>query len=101
MFIWVREYNFDSSSVVNPTDQVMDKYKPANQYLPEAYTCFFLLKMPRYTSKAFLKEKLTYAIHVCKSIDIDDYAHVNLNVEDRTQNMELIDEHEVFMLDQF
>ena len=81
--------------------QVMDKYKPPNQYLPEAYTCFFLLKMPRYTTKAFLKEKLTYAIHVCKSIDIDDYAHVNLNVEDRTQNMELIDEHEVFMLDQF
>ena len=45
--------------------QVMDKYKPPNQYLPEAYTCFFLLKMPRYTTKAFLKEKLTYAIHVC------------------------------------
>ena len=51
--------------------------------------------------KAFLKEKLSYAIHVCKSIDIDEYAHVNLNAEDRTQNMELIDEHEVFMLDQF
>merc|ERR1712176_788373 len=58
--------------------QVMDKYTPPNSYLPEAYTCFFLLKMPRYTSKSFLKEKLTYAVHVCKSIDIDDYAHVNL-----------------------
>ena len=31
--------------------QVMDKYKPPNNYLPEAYTCFFLLKMPKYTDK--------------------------------------------------
>ena len=40
------------------------------------------------------KDKLSYAIHVCKSIDIDEYAHVNLNEEDRTQNMELIDEQD-------
>ena len=72
----------------------MDKYKPPNTYLPEAYTCFFLLKMPKYTSKTVLKDKLSYAIHVCKSIDIDEYAHVNLNEEDRTQNMELIDEQD-------
>ena len=50
----------------------MDKYKPPNNYLPEAYTCFFLLKMPKYTSKSVLKDKLSYAIHVCKSIDIDE-----------------------------
>ena len=74
--------------------QVMDKYKPPNNYLPEAYTCFFLLKMPKYTSKTVLEDKLSYAIHVCKSIDIDEYAHVNLNEEDRTQNMELIDEQD-------
>ena len=50
--------------------------------------------MPKYTSKTVLKDKLSYAIHVCKSIDIDEYAHVNLNEVDRTQNMELIDEQD-------
>ena len=56
--------------------KVMDKYQPPDSYLPEAYTCFFLLKLPRYSSKAVLKSKLTYAIHFCKSIDIDEYAHI-------------------------
>lgn len=31
--------------------QVLDKYQPPDYFLPESYTCFFLLKMPRYTSK--------------------------------------------------
>ncbi|XP_039287848.1 E3 ubiquitin-protein ligase HERC2 [Nilaparvata lugens] len=31
--------------------QVLDKYSPPDQFLPESYTCFFLLKMPRYSSK--------------------------------------------------
>ncbi|RXG68740.1 E3 ubiquitin-protein ligase HERC2 [Armadillidium vulgare] len=35
-----------------------------------------LLKMPRYSCKAVLREKLKYAIHFCKSIDTDDYARV-------------------------
>ena len=39
--------------------QVMDKYKPPNNYLPEAYTCFFLLKMPKYTSKTILKGSIS------------------------------------------
>ena len=46
----------------------MDKYNPPDDFLPESYTCFFLLKMPRYSCKRVLKEKLTYAIHFCKSI---------------------------------
>ena len=46
----------------------MDKYHPADNFLPESYTCFFLLKMPRYSCKAVLREKLKYAIHFCKSI---------------------------------
>jgi len=58
--------------------QIMDKYNPPDDFLPESYTCFFLLKMPRYSCKRVLKEKLTYAIHFCKSIDTDDYARVAL-----------------------
>lgn len=56
--------------------QVLDKYTPPDHFLPESYTCFFLLKMPRYSCKAVLREKLKYAIHFCKSIDTDDYARV-------------------------
>lgn len=52
----------------------MDKYNPPDDFLPESYTCFFLLKMPRYSCKSVLREKLKYAIHFCKSIDTDDYA---------------------------
>uniref|UniRef100_A0A0A9VNP3 HECT-type E3 ubiquitin transferase n=2 Tax=Lygus hesperus TaxID=30085 RepID=A0A0A9VNP3_LYGHE len=56
--------------------QVLDKYNPPDHFLPESYTCFFLLKMPRYSCKAILQEKLKYAIHFCKSIDTDEYARV-------------------------
>lgn len=58
--------------------QVLDKYHPPDYYLPESYTCFFLLKIPRYSCKPVLEEKLCYAINFCKSIDTDDYAHINL-----------------------
>ncbi|GAB1604494.1 E3 ubiquitin-protein ligase HERC2-like [Argonauta hians] len=58
--------------------QVLDKYNPPDHFLPESYTCFFLLKMPRYSSQEILREKLKYAIHFCKSIDTDDYARVAL-----------------------
>lgn len=33
--------------------QVLDKYQPPDHFLPESYTCFFLLKMPRYSCKVF------------------------------------------------
>lgn len=58
--------------------QILDKYHPPDYYLPESYTCFFLLKLPRYSCKPVLEEKLRYAINFCKSIDTDDYARVNL-----------------------
>ncbi|ESO89418.1 hypothetical protein LOTGIDRAFT_218809 [Lottia gigantea] len=61
--------------------QVLDKYNPPDHFLPESYTCFFLLKMPRYSCKSVLREKLKYAIHFCKSIDTDDYARVALTGE--------------------
>ncbi|KFB50142.1 hypothetical protein ZHAS_00018200 [Anopheles sinensis] len=56
--------------------QVLDKYNPPDHFLPESYTCFFLLKMPRYSCKSVLQEKLKYAIYFCKSIDTDEYARV-------------------------
>lgn len=56
--------------------QVMDKYNPPDHFLPESYTCFFLLKMPRYSDKFVLREKLKYAIYFCKSIDTDEYARI-------------------------
>ena len=63
---------------INIFIQVLDKYHPPDYYLPESYTCFFLLKIPRYSCKPVLEEKLRYAINFCKSIDTDDYAHINL-----------------------
>ncbi|KAI8034196.1 hypothetical protein M5D96_013047 [Drosophila gunungcola] len=53
--------------------QVLEK-NPPDHFLPESYTCFFLLKMPPLL--AVLLEKLKYAIHFCKSIDTDEYARV-------------------------
>ena len=66
--------------------QIMDKYNPPDNFLPESYTCFFLLKMPRYTCKNVLREKLKYAIHFCKSIDTDDYARVALPINDMVED---------------
>ena len=67
--------------------QVLDKYNPPDDFLPESYTCFFLLKMPRYSSRAVLRAKLKYAIHFCKSIDTDDYARIALT-QDHMQEMD-------------
>lgn len=60
---------------------MLDKYNPPDHFLPESYTCFFLLKLPRYSCKQVLEEKLKYAIHFCKSIDTDDYARIALSGE--------------------
>ncbi|XP_038055580.1 E3 ubiquitin-protein ligase HERC2-like [Patiria miniata] len=61
--------------------QVLDKYSPPDFFLPESYTCFFLLKLPRYSCREILREKLKYAIYFCKSIDTDDYARIALTGE--------------------
>ena len=68
-------------SLLSFFSQALDKYTPADFYLPESYTCFFLLKLPLYSCKPVLEEKLRYAINFCKSIDTDDYARVNLREE--------------------
>ena len=76
--IFISYYFSTSYQCSIPPLQVLDKYHPPDYYLPESYTCFFLLKIPRYSCKPVLEEKLCYAINFCKSIDTDDYAHVNL-----------------------
>lgn len=38
--------------------QVLDKYHPPDHFLPESYTCFFLLKMPRYSCKVSSNTKI-------------------------------------------
>ena len=46
-----------------------------NTRLPTASTCFFDLHLPRYTRADALKERLAYAIHNCRGIDLDYVAH--------------------------
>eukprot|EP00049_Salpingoeca_infusionum_P016093 m.323993 g.323993 ORF g.323993 m.323993 type:complete len:4072 (-) comp16007_c0_seq4:280-12495(-) len=62
--------------------QISNKYSrgspAADGALPEALTCFFLLRIPMYSSYEVLLEKLRYAIHHCKAIDTDNYARTNL-----------------------
>ncbi|XP_076014530.1 putative E3 ubiquitin-protein ligase HERC1 isoform X2 [Genypterus blacodes] len=61
----------------NPADmaqkfQIIKVDRPVNG-LPTAQTCFFLLRLPPYTSQATLAERLRYSIHNCPSIDMDNY----------------------------
>nr|XP_015798394.2 probable E3 ubiquitin-protein ligase HERC1 isoform X1 [Nothobranchius furzeri] len=52
--------------------QIIKVDRPING-LPTAQTCFFLLRLPPYTSQAILTERLRYSIHNCPSIDMDNY----------------------------
>lgn len=61
----------------NPADiaqrfQVM-KVERAVDGLPTAQTCFFQLRLPPYSSREKMMERMRYAIHNCKSIDMDNY----------------------------
>uniref|UniRef100_A0A7N8XV71 HECT-type E3 ubiquitin transferase n=1 Tax=Mastacembelus armatus TaxID=205130 RepID=A0A7N8XV71_9TELE len=61
----------------NPADitqkfQIIKVDRPMNG-LPTAQTCFFLLRLPPYTSQSILAERLRYSIHNCPSIDMDNY----------------------------
>ena len=48
----------------------ISKHHVQNAY-PHSSTCFFSLKLPIYTSKEILYEKMTYAIMNCNEIDGD------------------------------
>ncbi|XP_063334410.1 probable E3 ubiquitin-protein ligase HERC1 isoform X1 [Pelmatolapia mariae] len=52
--------------------QIIKVDRPING-LPTAQTCFFLLRLPPYTSQAILAERLRYSLHNCPSIDMDNY----------------------------
>ncbi|XP_050578084.1 E3 ubiquitin-protein ligase HERC2 [Bombus affinis] len=78
--------------------QVMDKYNPPDHFLPESYTCFFLLKMPRYSCKPVLRQKLKYAIHFCKSIDTDEYARVQAATNSDTEETDSLASEEYISL---
>ena len=41
--------------------------------LPTAQTCFFQLRLPPYTSKRSMAQKILYAIRHCRCIDMDNY----------------------------
>lgn len=41
--------------------------------LPTAQTCFFQLRLPPYTSKEVMRDRLRYAITNCRTIDMDNY----------------------------
>ena len=40
-------------------------------YLPKAHTCFFSINLPRYSSKAILRQKLEFAMANCVEMDAD------------------------------
>ncbi|XP_050402259.2 probable E3 ubiquitin-protein ligase HERC1 [Patella vulgata] len=61
----------------NPADisqrfQIMTSDRGLNS-LPTSQTCFFQLRLPMYSSRDILAEKLRYAINHCRSIDMDNY----------------------------
>ena len=53
--------------------QVLDKYNPPDHFLPESYTCFFLLKMPRYSCKEV--GKLQFVLFMTRAIENVFYLH--------------------------
>lgn len=45
----------------------------SDECLPTSQTCFFQLRVPHYSSREVLCERLRYAIRNCRSIDMDSY----------------------------
>ena len=44
--------------------------QPCDTLLPMAATCSFQITLPPYTSKEALRDRLTYAIYNCKSMEL-------------------------------
>ncbi|CAH1796720.1 unnamed protein product [Owenia fusiformis] len=62
---------------VNPSDiaqrfQIM-RVDKAIDSLPTSQTCFFQLRLPPYSSKSKMADRMRYAINNCRSIDMDNY----------------------------
>ena len=74
-FVWGRSRMPPSSDERDPNPESRFKVDELYRSSPDesfmtASTCFFCLHLPRYTSKAVLKEKLRYAIYNCKDMDL-------------------------------
>ena len=54
---------------IQPASSVTDE--APDEYLPTASTCFFSLRLPKYSTKAVLREKLLYAIDSTPNMDLD------------------------------
>ena len=52
--------------------------------LPTAQTCFFQLRLPPYTSKTIMAERMLYAINHCRTIDADNYMLPRNNITPTT-----------------
>ncbi|CAG0917523.1 unnamed protein product [Notodromas monacha] len=51
---------------------VLQPERPLDSF-PTASTCFFQLRLPRYSSKEKLAERIRFAINHCRTIDMDNY----------------------------
>jgi len=63
--------------------QIIGIDKPVDG-LPTAQTCFLVLRLPPYTSKAIMTERIRYAIHNCRAIDMDNYMLERMHQEEST-----------------
>lgn len=77
MVMFLRFVSGRSRLPVNLSDmphkfQIVGADKPRDG-LPTAQTCFFVLRLPPYTTKKVMAEKLRYAINNCRAIDTDNY----------------------------
>jgi hypothetical protein len=45
--------------------------KEPDKHLPHAHTCFFSIQLPPYTSPAVLRDRLTYAMWNCGTMNAD------------------------------
>jgi len=66
------------SSQANASDEALHQMRqrigvavqPCDTLLPMAATCSFQITLPPYTSKEALRDRLTYAIYNCKSMEL-------------------------------
>ena len=60
------------TSDLNQRFQIMKVDQPVDG-LPTAQTCFFQLRLPPYSTKHIMAERMLYAINHCRTIDADNY----------------------------
>lgn len=61
-----------NSADISQRFQIMNSDRGPDS-LPTSQTCFFQLRLPTYSNREVLAEKLRYAINNCRTIDMDNY----------------------------